>query len=56
LWDEKGAYARFVADCVNDIPGVAAPSKSCAAFLAGSEKAAQQWDLERRFRSFEASF
>ncbi len=28
----------------------------CKAFLDGSEKAAAQWELERRFRAFEAKF
>ena len=40
MWDEKGAYVRFVADCASDVPGGAALSKPCAAFLAASEKAA----------------
>jgi adenosine deaminase len=33
-----------------------APQGKCAKFIAGSEKARQQWELERRFRAFEASF
>ncbi len=53
LWDDKGGYARFAPDCVNDAAG-AAPSSACGAFLAGSEKAAQQWELERRFQAFES--
>jgi hypothetical protein len=32
------------------------PSAPCAAFLKSSEKAQQQWELERRFRELEASF
>ena len=28
----------------------------CDVFLKGSEKAAQQWELENRFRAFEAGF
>jgi adenosine deaminase len=55
LWDDKRGYARFVADCANDVVG-AAPSAGCASLLAASEKAAQQWELERRFQTFEASF
>jgi adenosine deaminase len=31
-------------------------SSACEAFLKGSEKAAQQWELEKRFRVFEAGF
>jgi adenosine deaminase len=30
------------------------PDPTCAAFLAGSERARTQWELERRFRAFEA--
>jgi len=29
---------------------------TCKAFLDGNEKAAAQWELERRFREFEAKF
>jgi hypothetical protein len=29
---------------------------SCKSFLDGSEKAAAQWELERRFREFESKF
>jgi hypothetical protein len=56
LWDDKGGYARFVPACLSDVPGQGGPSQPCASFLASSEKAAQQWELERRFRVFEASF
>jgi adenosine deaminase len=55
LWADKGDYARFVADCASEVPGAVAPSQTCARFLAASEKAAQQWELERRFQAFEAS-
>jgi len=55
LWDDKGSYARFVPDCLGAVPGVGETSSPCASFLAGSEKAAQQWELERRFQAFEAS-
>ncbi len=33
-----------------------APLGACAALVAGSERAAQQWELERRFHAFERSF
>jgi adenosine deaminase len=56
LWEGKGAYLRFIEACRADPSGSEQPSPSCAAFLAGSEKAAQQWELERRFHAFEASF
>ena len=56
LWDGKSGYRRFVAACESDAPAAEVHSPACAALLNSSEKAAQQWELERRFHSFEASF
>jgi adenosine deaminase len=56
LWDDKSGYGRFVADCQNEVPGPKEPGAACAAFLASSERAAQQWELERRFQAFETGF
>ncbi len=36
--------------------GLASPAGACAELLRASEKAAQQWELERRFHIFEGSF
>jgi adenosine deaminase len=55
LWDDKGGYARVVPDCSNDVAGANKLSTPCASFLSASEKAAQQWELERRFQAFEAN-
>ncbi len=55
LWDDQGGYARFVPPCLNEAPGTTEPSPRCASFLAASDKATQQWELERRFRDFESS-
>jgi adenosine deaminase len=44
-----------VAVCAGQ-PGGETPTGECAQFIAGSAKAQQQWELERRFREFEASF
>jgi adenosine deaminase len=55
LWDDRGGYGRFVPACLTEDPGKSEPSPPCASFLTGSEKAAQQWELERRFRDFESS-
>jgi adenosine deaminase len=52
LWD-GAAFQRVVSDCKDDTLGAATPSPSCAVFLKGSEKARQQWELERRFAAFE---
>ncbi len=65
LWREPDNFARPAAACSQDTPGAAKPfrvnpqgepSAMCAAFLKSSEKARQQWELEGRFREFEASF
>jgi adenosine deaminase len=56
LWGESGSYARVVEACRSDPPGADKPSQPCAAFLDGSEKGAQQWELERRFSAFEAGY
>jgi len=56
LWRGMDSFTRPAAACAQDIPGNAKPSPGCTAFLKSSEKAAQQWELERRVREFEASF
>jgi adenosine deaminase len=56
LWRDLDAFAHTAAACASDSPGAAKPSAPCAAFLNSSEKAQQQWELERRFREFEAGF
>jgi adenosine deaminase len=35
--------------------GTEKPSAGCAAFLKSSERAQQQWELEKRFRAFEGA-
>ena len=44
---------EFAAPCAGAHPARAAPGRACRDFLAKSEKAALQWELERRFRAFE---
>jgi adenosine deaminase len=56
LWREPDNFTQLAATCAPDTPGAAKPSASCRAFLKSSEKTQQQWELERRFREFEASF
>jgi adenosine deaminase len=56
LWRERDAFSRPAAPCAMDAPGAAKPSASCSAFLKSSEKAQQQWELERRFRKFEGGY
>jgi adenosine deaminase len=44
-----------VAVCAGQL-GWEKPTGACARFITGSQKAQQQWELERRFHVFEASF
>jgi adenosine deaminase len=55
LWREQDVFTRAVAACSSEFPGAEKPSANCAAFLKSSEKAQQQWELERRFRAFEST-
>jgi adenosine deaminase len=52
LWAAPDAYGTPVKACTGILGGK--PSSACETFLAASEKAAQQWELERRFVAFEA--
>jgi adenosine deaminase len=36
--------------------GAESATGACATLVHGSEKAQQEWELERRFRAFESSF
>ncbi len=55
LWTKRAGYSEVVPACAGDAPGAPEPSPACAAFLAQSEKAGQQWELEGRFQAFEES-
>ncbi len=55
LWARPDDFAVPVEACKGQALGEKA-SAACQAFLNGSEKAAAQWELERRFRAFEAKF
>jgi adenosine deaminase len=54
LWGAPD-YSRLASACESDA-GAEKASGACDTFLEGSEKAAQQWELEQRFRAFEAGF
>jgi adenosine deaminase len=56
LWRQQDVFTRVAAACSGDSLGAEKPSGACAAFLKTSEKAQQQWELERRFRKFESNF
>ncbi len=55
LFEDRGVYARVAPACGKDGLGSDKPSAECAAFIDKSEKAKQQWELERRFHAFEAA-
>lgn len=56
LWASADAFGTPIAACRGQILGGPKPSTACKTFLDRSEKAAAQWELERRFREFEAKF
>ncbi|HEY2119544.1 MAG TPA: hypothetical protein VGH37_10205 [Candidatus Acidoferrum sp.] len=55
LWATPDDFAHAVASCSRDSLGVEKPSPRCKDFLNSNEKANAQWELERRFKSFESS-
>ncbi len=56
LWEEPDRFGEVASACRDQIAGTVRPSARCKAFLDGNPKAAAQWELERRFRSFEGKF
>jgi adenosine deaminase len=56
LWAQPDDFTAAAAACKGQPIGAAKPSAACSKFLQGSEKATAQWELERRFREFEAKF
>src|SRR5713226_4164933 len=51
LWSAPDVFTRVVSACSQDSLGTDKFSARCADFLKSSEKAGQQWELERRFRA-----
>ncbi len=56
LWAQPDVFTRPVAACSGNTLGSPKPLARCKAFLEGSEKAAAQWEQERRFKAFEATW
>jgi adenosine deaminase len=56
LWREPDVFTRTATACATDSLGAAKTLPSCANFLNSNEKAAEQWELEKRFKEFEAGF
>jgi adenosine deaminase len=55
LWKDGDGFSQAVQPCAAQALGAANPAGRCGTFLQSSEKARQQWELERRFRVFEAA-
>jgi len=56
LWEMRDNFSRSNPLCAKDTLGSEKVSSQCMEFLKRNEKAQQQWELERRFRVFEADF
>ena len=56
LWAAPDAFGEPIGACKGQNPGGTKPSAACKSFLDSNEKAAAQWELERRFRAFETKF
>ena len=55
LFQSPEDFTRVVAACVNQPLGAETPQPDCTSFLRDSPHAAQQWELEHRFRVFEST-
>lgn len=56
LWAQPDGFGYANKACAHEALGGAKPAADCKKFLDANEKAAAQWELERRFREFEAKF
>jgi adenosine deaminase len=56
LWAAPDVFAAPASECAGQPLGAAKPSTACKTFLDANQKAAAQWELERRFHDFEAKF
>ena len=56
LWASPDMFAAPAIVCKGQVVGGPKPSAACKNFLDTNEKAAAQWELERRFREFESKF
>jgi adenosine deaminase len=56
LWAALDVFSVPAAACKGQVLGSAKPAATCKGFLDANEKAAAQWELEKRFREFESKF
>jgi adenosine deaminase len=55
LWQRPDGFTAVDPACAGQPLGAEKPNAACSVFLKASERAAQQWELERRFKVFEAA-
>jgi adenosine deaminase len=55
LWAAPDNFTRRTAVCAAPITATGKPAAACADLLKASEKASEQWELERRFAVFEGA-
>jgi adenosine deaminase len=55
LWSAPDNFTAANSACSKDSLGSDKSSPKCTSFLKSSEKASQQWELERRFHQFESA-
>jgi adenosine deaminase len=56
LWASPDVFIAPTTACKAQVLGGPKPSSACKSFLDTNEKAAAQWELERRLREFESKF
>ncbi len=56
LWARPDDFTRLNASCKGETPGGEERTLTCKKFFDENEKAAAQWELERRFIAFEKTF
>jgi len=54
LWAKPDEFTAVAKSCAAQSLGTEKPAAQCKAFLAANPKAAEQWELEHRFKAFEA--
>ena len=55
LWQQPDQFTRVIPPCSAQPLGAETPTAACIEFLRNSPRAAQQWELEHRYRVFEAT-
>jgi len=56
LWATPDEFTVVAKPCAGLVLGADRPTADCRVYLEANPKAAQQWELERRFKVFEAKF